>query len=85
MWSYIDVRDAARACRLALEANFAGHQTFNLCAPDTIMDTADCRARRKGICPQVKSLRKAEGRWSGYDIAKAEKILGFRAKLLLHN
>jgi hypothetical protein len=33
----------------------------------------------------VKSLRKADGRWSGYDIAKAEKILGFRAKLLLHN
>ena len=38
LWSYIDVRDAARACRLALEANFPGHQTFNLCAPDTIMD-----------------------------------------------
>jgi hypothetical protein len=33
----------------------------------------------------VKSLRKADGRWSGYDIAKAEQMLSFRAKLLVHN
>ncbi len=84
LWSYVDVRDAARACRLALEANFAGHQTFNLCAPDTIitMPTAELAAK---YLPQVQSVRKGEGRWSGYDTAKAEKMLGFRAKLLLHN
>ena len=85
LWSYIDVRDAARACRLALEANFSGHQTFNLCAPDTIMDTANCRARRKVSAAGASPCAKPDGRWSGYDIAKAEKILGFRAKLLLHN
>ena len=28
LWSYIDARDAARACRLALEADFSGHQSF---------------------------------------------------------
>jgi nucleoside-diphosphate-sugar epimerase len=84
LWSYIDVRDAARACRLALEANFAGHQTFNLCAPDTIMDMPTAELAAKYL-PQVQSLRKAEGRWSGYDTAKAEKLLDFRAKLLLHN
>ena len=28
LWSYIDARDAARACRLALEAEFGGHRTF---------------------------------------------------------
>ncbi|HEX2475737.1 MAG TPA: NAD(P)-dependent oxidoreductase [Lacipirellulaceae bacterium] len=84
LWSYVDVRDAARACRLALEANFAGHQTFNLCAPDTIitMPTAELAAK---YLPQVQSVRKGEGRWSGYDTARAEKMLGFRAKLLLHN
>jgi nucleoside-diphosphate-sugar epimerase len=84
LWSYIDVRDAARACRLALEADFAGHQTFNLCAPDTIIDMTTAELAAKYL-PQVQSVRKAEGRWSGYDTAKAEKILGFRAKLLLHN
>ena len=35
--------------------------------------------------PQVRSVRKGEGRWSGYDTAKAEKVLGFRAQLLLHS
>jgi nucleoside-diphosphate-sugar epimerase len=84
LWSYIDVRDAARACRLALEANFAGHQTFNVCAPDTIIDMPTAELAAKYL-PQVQSVRKAEGRWSGYDTAKAEKIMGFRAKLLLHN
>ena len=84
LWSYIDVRDAARACHLALEANFSGHQAFNICAPDTIMDTPTAELAERYL-PHVKSLRKADGRWSGYDIAKAEKILAFRAKLLLHN
>ena len=71
------------AVELALEADFAGHQIFNLCAPDTIMDmpTAELAAQ---YLPQVQSVREASGRWSGYDSAKAEKVLGFRANLLLH-
>jgi len=82
LWSYIDVRDAARACRLALEANFAGHQAFNLCAPDTIINRPTAELAAKYL-PQVQSVRKAAGRWSGYDAGKAEKMLGFRAQLLL--
>ena len=84
LWSYIDARDAARACRLALEVDFPGHQTFNICAPDTIMDlpTAELAAK---FLPQVKSLRQSDGRWSGYDTAKAESMLNFRARLLLRN
>jgi nucleoside-diphosphate-sugar epimerase len=81
LWSYVDVRDA-RACRLALEADFSGHRAFNICAPDTIMDTATAELV-KTYLPQVTSVRKADGRWSGYDTAKAEKMLGFRAKQLL--
>jgi nucleoside-diphosphate-sugar epimerase len=81
LWSYIDVRDAARACRLALEADFSGHQTFNICAPDTIMDTPTAELAEKYL-PHVKVLGKRDGRWSGYDIAKAEQMLIFRAKLL---
>lgn len=82
LWSYIDVRDAARACRLALEANFSGHQAFNVCAPDTIMDTptADLLAKYP---PRVKTMRNSGGRWSGYETAKAERMLGFRAVHLL--
>lgn len=84
LWSYIDVRDAARACRLALEADLAGHQTFNICAPDTIMDMPTAELLEKYL-PQVKSVRQAAGRWSGYDTAKAERVIKFRARLLLNN
>src|SRR6185503_4434871 len=38
LWTYIDVRDAALACRLAVEADFAGHEAFNICAPKTLME-----------------------------------------------
>ena len=82
LWTYIDVRDAARACRLALEADFGGHEAFNTCAPDTIMDFSTAELAAKYL-PDVKAVRKAEGSWSGYDTAKAEKLLGFRAQLLL--
>ncbi len=82
LWSYIDVRDAARLCRLALEANFSGHETFNACAPDTIMEAPTAVLVEKYL-PQVSSVRRAAGRWSGYDVAKAEKLLGFRAQWLL--
>jgi nucleoside-diphosphate-sugar epimerase len=84
LWSYIDVRDAARACRLALEANFSGHGAFNICAPDTIMDTPTAELTERYL-PQVQSVRKSDGRWSGYDTRKAETVLNFRAKLLVYN
>lgn len=83
LWSYIDVRDAARACRLALEANFNGHETYNICAPTTIMETPT-RELVERYLPQVKSVRDGlQGNWCGYDTTKAEGLLGFRAKHLM--
>ncbi len=32
-WAYVDVRDAARAVRIALELNPTGFDLFNICAP----------------------------------------------------
>jgi nucleoside-diphosphate-sugar epimerase len=85
LWSYIDVKDAAVACRLAVEKNFFGHTAFNICAPQTIMeeDTLDLVKR---YLPHVKLAREGmKKNWSGYDIARAETILGFRAAHLLEN
>jgi len=80
LWSYIDVRDAAVACRLSLEANLNGHQAFNICAPATIMRTPTADLIRQYL-PEVARIRPGlEGNWSGYDTANAEKVLGFRAK-----
>lgn len=83
LWSYIDVRDAARACRLALEADLSGHQAFNLCAPKTIMDMPTLRLLSSQL-PAVTDLRAGlEDCASGYSVAKALEILGFEARCSL--
>jgi len=77
LWSYIDARDAARACRLALEAEFGGHQAFNICASSTIMD-APTRELVARYLPQLTDLRSGlDHRSSGYSIARAKSFLRF--------
>ena len=39
LWGYIDTRDVARACRLALEADISGHEAFYISAENTFMKT----------------------------------------------
>ncbi|HET8562659.1 MAG TPA: NAD(P)-dependent oxidoreductase [Candidatus Binatia bacterium] len=83
LWSYIDVRDAAAACRLAVERDFSGHAAFNICAPKTMMKerTLDLVQR---YLPQVRLIKSGlKDNWCGYDAGKAESILGFRAVHLL--
>jgi nucleoside-diphosphate-sugar epimerase len=84
-WSYIDARDAARACRLALEANFTGHQAFNICASTTIMDVPTEELLKRYL-PQVKDLRAGlDGCASGYSNLKAYTVLGFEPHCSLVN
>jgi len=79
LWSYIDVRDVARACQAALEADLDRHQVFNLSAPDTFapLPTLDLIRR---VWPTLTDLR---GDLSGYrpliDCRKASRLLGFQA------
>jgi nucleoside-diphosphate-sugar epimerase len=83
LWSYIDARDAARACRLAVEADFGGHQAFNICARSTIMDTPT-RELVALYLPRVNDLRDGlDGRSSGYSVVKAKTMLGFEARCSL--
>jgi nucleoside-diphosphate-sugar epimerase len=83
LWSYLDVRDAAHACRLAIEKDFAGHQAFNICAPDTIMDLPTRELAQRYLPKGVELRAGLSGRSSGYAVAKAKSTLGFEAKLLL--
>jgi nucleoside-diphosphate-sugar epimerase len=82
LWSYIDVRDAAVACRLAVERDFSGHEPFNICAPHTIMTEPTLRLAKEYF-PNVKVRAPLEGNWSGYDCKKARDLLGFTARYLL--
>ncbi len=50
LWGYVDVRDAAAACRLAIEADFSGSEAFNVVAADTLCGPTD-----RGVDRQVSA------------------------------
>jgi nucleoside-diphosphate-sugar epimerase len=79
-WSYVDVRDAAMACRLALEAKLSGHHVFNVAVPSSNMREPTPELIRR-FYPQLKDVRRSDNtNWCGIDSGKAERELGFRAK-----
>jgi nucleoside-diphosphate-sugar epimerase len=77
LWAYLDLRDAARACRMALEADWQGHEAFFLTAADTTLDlpTEEAIAR---CYPGVPLRRELPGFASAFDISKAERLFGWR-------
>ncbi len=79
-WSYIDARDAAAACRLALEAGPRGHEILVVAAPtSTVRDATDDLIAR--YFPGVKKARpELRGNWSGVDSSRAREVLGFEAR-----
>lgn len=84
VWAYCDVRDAARACRLALEKDNKGLSVFHITAQDTIMpDSSEELVRR--FFPGVsfkRSVRKYETLMS-YD--KARDVLGYEPQYTWRN
>jgi len=83
LWSYIDARDAARACRVALEGDLSGHQVFNIAAATNLVGRPieDLAERYLGA---VKDRRAGlNGNGSGYSVTRAKDLLGFEAKLSL--
>jgi len=81
-WTYIDARDAAATCRLALEAKFQGHEVFIASAPLNCMTQPTLELVRKYL-PRGAKIRKVSGtHWSCVDSAKARRMLGFKPKHL---
>ncbi len=76
LWGYIDVRDAAAACRLALDAPLVGAQSFIIAAADTVMDRPSADLLRE-VFPAVP----LHGTFGEHDtllsIDKARQVLGF--------
>jgi nucleoside-diphosphate-sugar epimerase len=84
LWTYIDVRDAATVCRLAVERDFTGHESFNICAPNTIMKEPTAELAQKYF-PGIQLRDTSKGNWSGYDCSKARGMLGFTTRYLLED
>ena len=79
LWTYVDVRDAAASCRLALEANLPGHDAFYINTPKILVDrpVEELLAMYyPGDYPVAAHIR---GSASPIDCSKAERRLGWKA------
>jgi nucleoside-diphosphate-sugar epimerase len=79
LWAYVDLRDAARALRLALTAPASGFHAVLVAAPETLAPyaTEDLLARYH---PSVPVRRALPGRTVPMDLSKVQELLGFTAE-----
>lgn len=76
LWGYIDERDVALSCRLALDAHVEGSQSFIIAAADTVMTrpSADLMAE---VFPDVTLRGELSGTATLLSIDRAKQVLGF--------
>jgi nucleoside-diphosphate-sugar epimerase len=77
LWGYTSFAAAARACLLALTADFKGHEVFYITAPDTVSATPS-RELAQEFFPEVPIRPGLVGNWSFFDCSKAERLLGWK-------
>jgi nucleoside-diphosphate-sugar epimerase len=79
LWSWVDSRDVAQACRLALTADIAGADHFIIAAADTLMRRPSRELMAEAF-PDVP-VRGDLGRFETLlAIGKARRLLGYRPK-----
>ena len=76
LWGYVDCRDVAQACRLALTADVSGAEVCIVAAADTVMTrpSADLMAE---VFPTVPMRRPVAGRDTLLAIDHARRLLGY--------
>ena len=76
LWGYIDARDGAQACRLALELDAVGREILIIANADTVMSTpsADLAAQ---VYPGVEIRGEVRGTSTLLSIDKARRVLGY--------
>ncbi len=78
-WGYVDLRDAARAVRLAIEVSARepfGFQPFNIVGADTLLDIPTEDAIRR-LAPEIELRSPLPGFASAFDCSKAKDLLGW--------
>jgi nucleoside-diphosphate-sugar epimerase len=76
IWGYVDVRDAARAFRLGLEANLSGFIPINIIAADTLRAEPTEDLVRVHL-PTTEIRAPIPGIATGWSIDRARDLLGF--------
>ena len=76
LWSYVDVRDVAQACRLGLEAPVTGSHNVIIAATDTVMTTPTAELLQ-AVFPDVGIRHELGDFQSLFAIEGARDLLGF--------
>jgi len=77
IWNYIDARDVASACRLAIEKNGLGSIKLNIAADDTSMDIPSMELI-KAEFPDIEIREKIIGYQTLFSNKKAKEVLGWQ-------
>jgi nucleoside-diphosphate-sugar epimerase len=77
LWSYIDLRDAASACRMALDAQVSGARSYIIANADTVMERPTTELLRAEF-PDVPIRDDIVGIGSLFSTAAARADLGWR-------
>jgi UDP-glucose 4-epimerase len=76
LWAYTLLSEAARACLLAITADFGGHEVFYIAARDTAAARGSAELAREHY-PNTPLRHELTGNESFFDTSKAERVLGW--------
>ena len=79
LWSYIDVRDAAQAARLAVEWQTTGTHVFVIANADTVMSRSSAELMAT-VFPGVPIRHELGEHETLLSIDKARRVLGYEPK-----
>jgi nucleoside-diphosphate-sugar epimerase len=80
LWAYVDARDVALSCRLALESAQTGFDAFYIAAPDTLMREPTLELVNRYFPGVEQIAADFTGCKSPLDCRHAEQSLGFKAQ-----
>lgn len=79
LWAYIELSDAARACRLALEARGEGLSVLNVGADDTLSEIPTEELLRR-YAPGVRQVAPLPDHRAAFSCDRAAEAIGFRPR-----
>jgi nucleoside-diphosphate-sugar epimerase len=78
-WGWADIAEAARACTLAIEVNFEGHEAFFINGEDTSADEPTEELIKK-VYPEAEIRTPIPGNATAISVEKAKRMLGWEPK-----
>lgn len=79
-WGWTDFAEAARACVLAIEVEFGGHEAFFLNGEDTSADEPTEELIRQ-VYPEAEIRTPMPGHATAISVEKAKRVLGWEPKV----